>query len=84
MTKNTVAGAELDKILDRLQNDAAFREKLLGDPAAALAEHGVEIDPATIPAVRTLPAAGAIAQQREALKAKVDGRAGLALFLLSA
>jgi putative modified peptide len=84
VSKNTVGGAELDRILDRMQNDTAFREKLLGDPAAALAEHGVDIDPATIPAVRKLPPADAIAQQREALKSKVDGRAGLALFLLSA
>ena len=84
MAKNTVAGAQLDKILDRLQNDPAFREKLLGNPAAALAEHGVDVDPSTIPTVRTLPPAGAIAGQRDALKAKLDGRAGLALFLLSA
>ena len=84
MAKNTVAGAQLDKILDRLQNDPAFREKLLGNPAAALAEHGVDVDPSTIPAVRTLPSADAVAGQRDALKAKLDGRAGLALFLLSA
>ncbi|HEX5124486.1 MAG TPA: NHLP-related RiPP peptide [Rhodanobacteraceae bacterium] len=84
MSKNTVAGAQLDKILDRMQNDAAFREKLLGDPAGALAEHGVDVDPSTIPAVRKLPSADSIAQQRDALKSKVDGRAGLALFLLSA
>lgn len=84
MSKNTVAGVELDKILDRMQNDAAFREKLLGDPAGALAEHGVDVDPATIPAVRKLPSADSIAQQRDALKSKIDGRAGLALFLLSA
>jgi putative modified peptide len=84
VSKNTVGGAELDKILDRMQNDAAFREKLLGNPAAALAEHGVDVDPSTIPAVRALPSADSIAAQRDALKAKVDGRAGLALFLLSA
>src|SRR4029078_13649215 len=83
VTNTTVAGAELAKILDRMQNDAAFREKLLGNPAAALAEHGVDVDPATIPAVRTLPSAESIAAQRDALKSKVDGRVGLAFFLLS-
>jgi putative modified peptide len=83
VSKNTVGGAQLDKILDRMQNDAAFREKLLGDPAGALAEHGVDVDPSTIPAVRSLPPADAIAQQRDALKSKVDGRVGLAFFLLS-
>lgn len=83
MSKNTVGGAQLDKILDRMQNDAAFREKLLGNPAAALAEHGVDVDSSTIPAVRSLPSADSIAEQRDALKAKVDGRVGLAFFLLS-
>jgi putative modified peptide len=83
VSKNTIAGADLDKILDRMQNDASFREKLLGDPAAALAEHDVDVDPATIPAVRKLPPANAIAEQRDALKSKIDGRVGLAFFLLS-
>ena len=72
VSKNTVAGVELDKILDRMQNDAAFREKLLGDPAAALAEHGVDVDPATIPAVRTLPPANR--DRATARCAEVEGR----------
>jgi putative modified peptide len=82
--KHTVAGQQLDQILDRLENDSAFREKLLGDPASALAEHGVTLDPAAIPAVRQLPSPQAIGQQRDAIKAKCDGKVGLAMFLLSA
>jgi putative modified peptide len=84
VSKNTVSGQQLDKILDRLQNDSAYREKMLGNPAAALAEHGVDVDPAALPAVRTLPSPDAIGQQRDALKAKMDGKVGLAIFLLGA
>lgn len=84
MNKHTVGGQQLDTILDLLQNDTAFREKLLGDPVAALAAHGVTLDPAQIPAVRHLPSPQAIGQQRDAIKAKCDGKVGLAMFLLSA
>jgi putative modified peptide len=84
VSQNTVSGQQLDQILDRLENDAAFREKLLGDPASALAEHGVTLDAAAIPAVRKLPSPSEIREQRAALKAKLDGKAGLAMFLLSA
>jgi putative modified peptide len=84
MDKQTVGGQQLDAILDRLENDVGFREKLLGDPAAALAEHGVTLDPAAIPAVRQLPSQDAVRQQRDAIKAKCDGKVGLAMFLLSA
>lgn len=84
VSKNTIGGSQLDRILDRLQNDSAFREKMLGDPAAALAEHGVDVDPSAIPAVRSLPSPSAISEQRDALKNKVDSKVGLAIFLLGA
>jgi putative modified peptide len=84
VTKNTVSGQQLDKILDRLQNDPTYREKMLGNPAAALAEHGVDVDASALPAVRTLPSPQAIGQQRDALKSKMDGKVGLAIFLLGA
>lgn len=84
MSKNTIGGADLDKLLDRLQNEPAFREKMLGDPASALAEHGVDVDTSTLPFVRKLASPDAIRQQRDAIKSKLDGRAGLAIFLLGA
>jgi hypothetical protein len=48
----------LDRIVARAEADARFRELLIKDLAAALAEEGVEPDPATVAAVRrrlTLP-----------------------------
>lgn len=84
MSKATVSSEQLDKLMQRLATDAVFREHLLGDPVAALAEHGIEVDPATVPAVRRLPSMDAFASQRAAIKEKIDGKAGLALFLLTA
>jgi len=43
---------ELDRIVARAEADARFRERLIQDLAAALAEEGVEPRPATVDAVR--------------------------------
>ncbi|MEO7326146.1 MAG: NHLP-related RiPP peptide [Dokdonella sp.] len=75
---------QLDQILERLGTDDQFRERMLGDPVAALAEHGVQVDPSTVPHVRTLPSKEALTNQRVALKSKVEGKAQLFLFLLNA
>jgi putative modified peptide len=83
MSKGTATPDQADKLLDRLSSDDQFREKFLGDPAAALAEHGVQVDPASVPAVRNLPTKEALQTQRAAIKAKVEGKVGLNWFLLS-
>jgi putative modified peptide len=76
MGKGIATSDQLDKLLDRLGSDDAFREKFLGDPAAALAE------PASVPAVRNLPSKDALRSQRDAIKSKVDGKLGMGWFLL--
>lgn len=43
------------KILGQLSTDQAFREQMLGDPTAALKPYGIAVDPANVPAVRSLP-----------------------------
>jgi putative modified peptide len=82
MGKGIATSGQLDKLLDRLGSDDAFREKFLGDPAAALAEHGVEVEPTAVPAVRSLPSKESLASQRDAIKSKVDGKVGMGWFLL--
>lgn len=74
---------QLDKVLDRLGSDDQFREKFLGDPVAALAEHGVQIDPADVPAVRSLPSKEALQAQRATIKQNAGGKLGFAWFLMS-
>ncbi|MEO5624201.1 MAG: NHLP-related RiPP peptide [Dokdonella sp.] len=76
--------AQLDQLLGRLGSDDAFREKYIGDPVSALAEHGVHVDPADVPAVRSLPSKETFRTQAEAIRAKADGKVGLMFFVLGA
>lgn len=55
MIKGNPSPQALHKVLDLLASSHEFREQMLGDPAAALKAHGIEVDPAQIPAVRRLP-----------------------------
>jgi putative modified peptide len=63
-----VTSTQLDQLLDRLAKDDAFREKALGDPVAAFAEHGFRVDPSEVPTVRRLPSKQALATERERIK----------------
>ncbi|MFL6010524.1 MAG: hypothetical protein ACJ734_01895 [Gaiellaceae bacterium] len=46
------ARAELDEIVARAEEDAAFRERLIADLEGALAAEGYERDPAVLAALR--------------------------------
>lgn len=69
-------------LLHKLSTDDRFREQLLGDPAGALASVGVKVDPASVPHVRSLPSKAEVQANAEALHAKLQGNAGMAIFLL--
>ena len=84
MSKATPTPDQMDKLLGRLGSDDAFREKFLGDPVTAFAEHGVEVDPAEVPAVRTLPSKDAFQKQAAAIREKANGKSCLAFFALGA
>lgn len=73
---------QIDTILDRLGSDDAYRERMLGDPVAAFAEHGVTVDPAAVPAVRSLPSKDAIGAQRAAIQSHVVAQPHLAIFIV--
>jgi len=83
MSNTNATTEQMDKVLDRLGSDDQYRERFLGDPVAALAEHGVTVDPASVPAVRSLPSKEALQTQREAIKEQAGGRLGFAWFLMS-
>jgi len=82
MIKGTPSREQVGKVLDRLATDPAFREKLLGDPKAALAEHGIEVDESKIPAVRSLPPMEDILQNKEAYADKFGNELGFDRFFL--
>ncbi len=73
---------QITSLLDRLGSDDAFRERMLGDPVSAFAEHGIAVDPATVPAVRTLPSKDALAAQRSAIQSTMVGQPALAIFIV--
>lgn len=73
---------DVEGLLDRLGSDPDFREKLLGDPQAALAEHGIQVDPTKIPQVRALPSMQEFKANREAYRSKLMDELGLWPFLL--
>lgn len=83
MSKAIPTSSQLDQLFGRLGSDDAFREKFLGDPVSALAEHGVQVDAADVPAVRTLPSKQAFASQAQALRDKAGGKAGLMFLALT-
>ena len=82
MTKDTFTPDIVDTLLDRLSSDDQFREQFLGNPALVLHTMGVNVDPAQVPAVRKLPSKEALRQNRDAIRSKLAGQAGLAIFLV--
>lgn len=72
----------VDTLLDKLSSDDQYREQFLGNPALCLAHLGVPVDPTQVPAIRRLPSKDAIKANREAMKAKMSGNAGLIVFLV--
>lgn len=82
MIKGTPSKESIDKVLDRLGTDPAFRERMLGDPKSAFAEHGIEVDESKVPAVRTLPSMESFKLNRDAYSEKLQGELGFMMFFL--
>jgi len=82
MTQTEFSSEIVDKLLDRLSTDDEFRENFLGNPALVLNTLGVHVDPAQVPAVRRLPSKEALKANRDAIKTKLVGQAGLIWFLV--
>lgn len=82
MTQGSFTPEIVDTLLDKLSSDDQFREQFLGNPALVLHTLGVSVDPAQVPAVRKLPSKESIKQNRDAMKAKLDGRMGLIILLV--
>jgi putative modified peptide len=82
MIKGTPSNDVMDAILNRLANDPVFREKMLGNPKAAFAEHGVELDDSKIPTVRGLPSMEEFKRNREVYRKKLFEELGYMPFFL--
>lgn len=69
-------------LLEKLSTDDSFREQLLGDPVAAMASLGVDVDHSEVPAKRTLPSKDDVKAARDALHARLNGAAGMGVLFL--
>ncbi|WP_162242017.1 NHLP-related RiPP peptide [Duganella sp. Leaf126] len=74
---------QLSAMLAKLATDDDFRDRMLGDPVRTLRALGIELDPAKVPAARTLPAKQLVAADHAALESKQAGERSMVLFLLS-
>ncbi|MRV73664.1 putative modified peptide [Duganella sp. FT92W] len=79
----TVMNRDLDKILDKLSRDDAFRAWVADDPIAAMASIGVAIDAQQLPGKVVLPSKEVMMSARLAIRAKLDSAAGAIPFFLS-
>lgn len=82
MPQSYVAPEIIEKFLDRLASDDVFREKMLGNPVAALKEFDIDVDPADVPAVRQLPSKQTLQSQHEQLVERIKGDVGLWIFMV--
>jgi putative modified peptide len=82
MTRSVFTPEIVDQLLDKLSTDDEFRENFLGNPALVLSTLGIQVDPAQVPAVRRLPSKDVLKANREAIKSKLVGQAGLIWFLV--
>jgi putative modified peptide len=82
MIKGSPSNAAIEGVLNRLSNDPAFRERMLGDPKAAFAEHGIEIDESKIPTTRSLPSMEEFKRNRAAYQDKLTDQLGYNIFFL--
>ena len=65
MIKGAPSSDAVAKVLEALSTDQSFREQMLGDPVAALKSHGIEVNPADVPATRSLPSMGDVAKKHQ-------------------
>lgn len=82
MIKGNPSPQALHKVLDLLATSHEFREQMLGDPAAALKTHGIEVDPDQVPAVRRLPPMQEVAAIHKQHFEDPMGKVCISVFLL--
>lgn len=81
MAKNRFTPDVIDRLLDKLGSDDAFRAQVMSDPKAAFASLGVDVDPAEMPKLHALPSKEQIQADRAALSQRMASQTGLGIFL---
>jgi len=83
LTKPMQDSLDLNAVLAKLAGDDHFREQLLSDPVATLAGMGITVDPALIPAERTLPSKGSVIADQGIVRRRLETTNSMIIFLLS-
>ncbi|TYQ05832.1 UNVERIFIED_ORG: putative modified peptide [Zoogloea ramigera] len=74
---------QLSAMLAKLATDDGFRDRMQSDPVRALSALGIELDPAKVPAVRSLPSKQVSAADHATFESKEAGERTMVLFMLS-
>jgi putative modified peptide len=82
MIKGATSNDAVAKVLGLLSSDQGFREQMLGDPVGALQPHGITVDPADVPAVRSLPSMTEIAAMHQKFQADPQDKSCIAVFIV--
>ncbi len=82
MAQGATSNEAIGRVLDQLSTDRDYREQMLGDPVSAFKAHGIDVDPANVPAVRKLPSMDEIAKARQELQADPMGRSCIMVFIV--
>ncbi len=82
MIKGAPSNDAVAKVLGQLSTDHDFREQMLGDPVGALKPHGIEVDPADVPATRKLPSMAEVAKIHQQFLADPQDKVCIAVFIV--
>jgi putative modified peptide len=75
--------SELSSVLNKLASDDLFRAHLMRDPAGALADLGIALQPDQVPSIRSLPSKESIEADKIILQSILETTAVMTPFLLS-
>jgi putative modified peptide len=81
MAKSFLTSDVVDKLLDKLGSDDAYRAKFQKDPHGALQDIGVKVDPSDVAPVTNLPDKATIQNSRAAIKQAMVGQLGMWMFV---
>jgi putative modified peptide len=82
MIKGATSNDAVAKVLGLLSSDQGFREHMLGDPVGALKPHGIAVDPADVPAVRSLPSMAEVGTLHQKFLADPQDKVCIAVFIV--
>jgi putative modified peptide len=82
MIKGAPSNDAIAKVLGQLSTDRDFREQVLGDPVSALKPYGITVDPADVPAARSLPSMAEVAKIHQQFQDNPQDKSCIMVFIV--